>query len=281
MIQDIGDHAFDNGYEPCQPEATDYVLSYRRGQVLLSRGTVRHGPPTLSDWGMSSEQLLCRYLFKVDERRFFLAENETAELRAPGSFAFEPVSRLRFLEPRWLGFAAVTGYQLRNWYDANRYCGHCGAELGHVATSRELACPACGLVVYPKISPAVIVGITDGDRIVLTKYAGCASANHALVAGFCEIGERPEDTVRREVAEEVGLRVTNLRYFGSQPWSFTDTMLLGFFCDVEGPTGIHLDHSELRQGVWVSRADIPSDLSDSSSLTNLMITTFARGGEPR
>lgn len=91
-----------------------------------------------------------------------------------------------------------------------------------------LRCPKCGNLIYPKIAPAVIVAVTRGDQILMTRYQGRDYKGYALIAGFTEIGETAEDTVRREVMEEVGLQVKDLRYYGSQPWGADANLLLGF-----------------------------------------------------
>jgi NAD+ diphosphatase len=137
-------------------------------------------------------------------------------------------------------------------------------------------CPDCGQVEYPKISPAVIVGVTDGDRLLLTKYAGRSFTRYALIAGFTEIGETIEETVQREVMEEVGLKVKNIRYYRSQPWSFSDTLLMGFFADLDGEDRIRLDEEELSVAEWHTRGTIPGD--DGISLTREMMRVFNEGG---
>ena len=134
------------------------------------------------------------------------------------------------------------------------------------------------MTVYPKISPAVIVAVTDGDRLLLTKYAGREFKRYALVAGFNEIGESIEDTVRREVMEEVGLKVKNLRFYKSQPWVFTDSLLMGFFCELDGDNKITLQEDELAEAEWFERQDLPDDHS-GISLTGEMIEVFRRGEE--
>ena len=139
-----------------------------------------------------------------------------------------------------------------------------------------LYCPRCKNTVYPKISPCIITGITDGDRILLTKYARSGYNHYALVAGFCEIGESFEETLRREVAEEVGLEVENIRYYKSQPWSFSDSLLAGFFCDVRGSRTPRLVDGELKEASWFSRAEIPVS-DDGVSLTRAMIEAFRQG----
>ena len=146
-------------------------------------------------------------------------------------------------------------------------------------TERALVCPHCGRIIYPRILPAVIIGVTDKDRLLMTKYAGRRIPFYALVAGFNEIGETFEETVQREVMEEVGLKVKNIRYYKSQPWGIVDDILAGFYCDVDGDTEITLDRTELKEAVWVDRKDIEGQPQDLS-LTNEMMIVFRDGKEP-
>lgn len=143
---------------------------------------------------------------------------------------------------------------------------------------RMMYCDKCRNMVYPKLSPAVIVGITDGNRLLMSQYAGREFKKYALIAGFAEIGESLEDTVRREVMEEVGLHVKNIRYYKSQPWSFTDSLLMGFYCDLDGDDRITLEEDELSLAKWIEREDIPTKPS-RASLTNEMIMRFKNGLE--
>lgn len=141
------------------------------------------------------------------------------------------------------------------------------------AKERMMYCEKCGNMEYPKICPATIIGVTDGNRILLSKYAGRSFKKYALLAGFAEIGETIEETVRREVMEEVGLKVKNIRYYKSQPWSFSDTLLMGFYCDLDGEDNITLDREELALAQWFDRDEIPVEPS-RDSLTNEMIMRF-------
>ena len=141
-----------------------------------------------------------------------------------------------------------------------------------------MVCPLCGHISYPQICPSVIVAITDKDRILLTKYASGHSSfkRYALVAGYSEVGESLEDTVRREVMEEVGLRVKNIRYYKSQPWAFSGSLLMGFFCDLDGSDEITLDADELSEAAWFHRDEINLE-DDHISLTREMIIKFKEG----
>ena len=282
MIQEFGDeHRYDNHFEPCEATEKDYALHFRDGKCLARVNGGTFELPRLGDYPTAPRRRT--YLFSLGDERFFLAFDE--DLAVPAGFAYESVSWLRQAEPQHLLFAAATAFQLDRWYRENRFCGRCGHATELAPTSREIVCPECARIVYPKICPGVIVGIVDravdpaDDRIVLTRYNGRTTALWALVAGFTEVGEPLEDTVRREVMEEVGLSVKNLRFYKSQPWSFTDTLMVGFWCEVDGNPELHVDHSELKEARWFRRDKIPLErVGDRASMTGEMIERFRTMG---
>ena len=142
-----------------------------------------------------------------------------------------------------------------------------------------MRCDHCGNTVYPTISPAVIVGVIHGDKILMTKYADKRDGTrYSLIAGFAEIGEAIEETVRREVMEEVGVKVRNIRYYKSQPWPFSSSLLLGFFCDLDGDERIAMDGTELSEAEWVNREDMHIE-DDGISLTYEMMAHFQNNRE--
>ena len=131
---------------------------------------------------------------------------------------------------------------------------------------------------YPKILPAVIIALVHGNRILMSKYVGGAYKNYALLAGFSQIGEPVEEKVRREVMEEVGLKVKNIRYYKSQPWGFDSNLLMGFFCDLAEEGEIRLEEEELSLAEWVDYRDVPDD-PEGLSLTREMMTYFRKQRE--
>ena len=126
-------------------------------------------------------------------------------------------------------------------------------------SERALVCPSCENTVYPRINPAVIVAVRDGERLLVTQYAGRPYKNYALIAGFAETGETIEETVLREVKEETGITVKNPEFYKSQPWGFSDSLLFGFFCDLDGTDELTVDKTELETALWVQREDLPDD----------------------
>ena len=271
MIQEIAPHSYDNVHRVLRPAEGDLTLVFDGGRVLCAQsggGIVlpRFGELDLPD---------ARFGFELDGAPVFLAEGPCGH---PAEYGFADARTLRYAEPRHLAWAVGVGGSLTRWYRANRFCGACGAEMADSDAERARVCPGCGLTVYPRISPAVIVAVCDGERLLLTRYRGRPFKSYALVAGFNEIGESIEDTVRREVLEETGLRVRNLRFYRSQPWVFTDSLLMGFFADLEGGDTIRIQESELAEAGWFHRSEIPDDHSPIS-LTGAMIEVFRAGGE--
>ena len=287
MIQEIYPHIYHNEYKPVPPKPESFVLYYEGDAVLAGWEPDAENPevqnicfPQFRDFGPNAAAVAegCRYLFTIDGIGYYLVTEEP-ELPETAASRFSMEKNVfRESEPLWRCFAGITGLQLKNWYENNKYCGRCGSELEHSEKERMLHCPICGNSVYPKISPAVIVGVTDGERLLLTKYNGRTHTRYALIAGFAEIGESIEETVKREVMEEVGVKVKNIRYYTSQPWSFSDTLLMGFWCDLDGSDEIHLDEEELSVGEWLCRGEIP-EASRRISLTGTMIEAFRAGKE--
>ena len=273
MIQDIQPHQYDNRYRRQAPAGTSLVLYCEEHSVLVKQTPDGITFPRFSELERLNEDIYddCIYLFSIDGVRYYLAENISREPLS--EFSMENTEIFRGAEPQYQAFAGITGYQLYIWYRDHKYCGRCGRLLERDRKERMLRCGECGNMVYPKICPAVIIGVTDGSRILMSKYAGRTYKKYALLAGFAEIGETLEQTVKREVMEEVGLKVKNIRYYKSQPWSFSDTLLTGFYCDLDGPDEITLDREELALAEWFEREEIPVEPS-RDSLTNEMIMKF-------
>ena len=282
MIQDIAPHTYHNEYKPSAPDKDSFILAYEKGSILLPRQE-RDADITFPRFRELEEKIADLYnnfiyLFSIDDQRFYLIPELDTSLLP--DYEFQDVRILRTAQPQHLAFAGITGHQLFQWYSKRRYCGCCGKPMVHSQKERMMECSSCGNQEYPVLCPAVIVGITNGDKIILSKYEGRRFKRYALIAGFAEIGETIEETVHREVMEEVGLKVKNLRYYKSQPWSFSGSLLFGFFCDVDGDDTLTVDHEELSVAQWFDRDKIICQ-DTGSSLTNEMMMVFAAGKEPK
>ena len=282
MIQDIAPHRLDNRYLPDAEVSSDsllFVVDRETGEILVSLGEGTFAFPEAGQIRCDRENLI--FLFLLDGRPVFMAGDIDRET-VPAPFVWRDLRSLRKqgFGPQYMMFAGFTAKQLYDWYADNRFCGRCAQKMVHSGKERALVCPACHKTVYPRLNPAVIVAVTDPkrQRIVVTKYAGREIAYFALIAGFTEIGETLEETVQREVMEEVGLKVKNIRYYKSQPWAMADDILMGFFCEVDGDISITMDANELKEAVWVTRDEMVLQ-PDAYSLTNEMMTVFKEGKE--
>lgn len=283
MLQDLSFGHLDNQYHEKSPQSYDRVLCMRGGDILICRNPdntlilpcweqVAKACESWHRWdGMQTQ-----FIFSMQDEDYYLWMGEAGDV--PG-FSYESAATLRQTVSKNICFAAMTGWHLFTWYRNNQFCGRCGAKAEHDHKERMMRCPSCGNTIYPRISPAVIVAVTNGDRLVLSKYAGRAYTRFALIAGFVEIGETAEECVAREVMEEVGLKVRNIRYYKSQPWGIAGNLLSGFYCDLDGDDTIRIDESELSMAGWYDRHNLPAE-DDGISLTREMIRVFSEGKEP-
>ena len=266
MIQDIYPHVYNNTFKPgVKPSNDDIIFSFEEDKVLMK------DEHQFYHYHDISKESICYYLFSIDDIKFFLADL-TSLNHIKVSFR-----TMRTFEDQMLGFAAITAWHLYRWIQDNKYCGKCGHPMDFDKKERAMRCPHCSNIVYPKISPAVIVGVTnDKGQILVTKYARGHYQSYALVAGYYEIGETIEETVKREVKEETGLDVTDIQYYKSQPWSFSSSLLFGFWCKAQGDQPIQMDENELRVARWADRDEEINTL-DNASLTSEMIQYFKQG----
>ena len=275
MIQDIYPAVFHNSFENRKPQHDSRMLFFREDEILAcyEEKHNRFQYPRCSEFGTGGFAV---YLFSVDDISYFMIFEA---VKLPTGYEFYSLRDIRGRKPASNVdiFVAFSAYHLWKWYTASRFCGVCGSKTEHDEKERAMSCPFCGNKIYPRINPAVIVGVKNGDRLLITRYR-TGYAHNALVAGFTEFGETLEETVRREVMEEAGLKVKNIRYYKSQPWGIALDLLAGFFCEVDGDDTIHMDEGELKYAQWVKREEIKLQPSDYS-LTNEMMKVFRDGLE--
>ncbi|MBO4918519.1 MAG: NAD(+) diphosphatase [Erysipelotrichaceae bacterium] len=265
MIQDIYPNRYDVSYTPRQIRENDFVFLFsKEGKTVLFDDKI----PRYKE--LKDRLHDTQYLFSIDEECFYLGRQKDDDFDWINARKQFPVLCDAHC------FALATALHLYRWYSTHVYCGACGHKLKHLENERALKCEACGRVFYPVISPAVIVAVTEGDKLLMSRYASREYRGTALLAGFCEIGETPEDTCAREVMEEVGIKIRNIRYFASQPWGIESDLLLGYVAEVDGDDTIRIDQNELSEALWVERKDI-EERSDLKSLTATMIEAFRKG----
>lgn len=232
-------------------------------------------------WDIDRAKLI--YLFKIDDRPYFLLNvdrDEEEHYPECERYRFEHILTIRAMEPMYTAFAAAVGAHLAHWYTGSRFCGRCGHRNIHAESQRAMVCPECGQVTFPRINPIMIVAVTDGDKLLVAKYNrkhfDTRNDHYVLLAGYVEIGESYEDTLRREVREETGLEVSNIRYIGSQPWPFSDTSIAGFYAEADSTLPLKKQADELSELKWLKREDVPAR-PNLTSITDNLIEWFRHG----
>ena len=168
--------------------------------------------------------------------------------------------------------------ELDEWRRTNRFCGCCGTEmkLHENIAEHALVCPGCGYTAYPRISPAVIVLVTKGDKVLLQRNSHYKHVLWSLVAGFVDVGENLEEAVRREIREEASIEVKDIRYFGSQTWPYPSNIMIGF--RAEYATGeLKPDGDEVIESGWFDRDHLPQ-IPRSGSIARTMLDAWVATG---
>lgn len=274
MIQNIHPLRLDNSYSCNEKPDSESIIFHFNENKVLCRNNTENPFPVYTDFTLPDNII---YLFNISGKKYFLLRDSV--IAVPQGFEYTDVKQFRRKENmnRANIFALATAYHLSDWYNSNYYCGKCGGITVPDRKERALKCTFCGKIIYPRINPAIIVGVTNGNRLLVTRYTASRGVNYdALIAGFTEIGETLEETVQREVMEEVGIKVKNIRYYKSQPWGYSESILAGFYCEADGSTDITIDKSELSIAEWIERENIVGQ-PDDLSLTNEMMMNFKNG----
>jgi NAD+ diphosphatase len=248
-------------------------FAFRGRDLLVRKDAERARVPEAGEWRPPSDSAMHR-IGALDGRACMAADLPEGT-EPPEGYAFEGLRRLWWMlqEPVWK--LAGRAVQIVAWDRDHRYCGRCGGlterneNIGH---ELERTCPRCDLAQYPRISPAVIVRVTDGERILLARSVHTPTGMYSTLAGFVEPGETLESTVAREVREEVGLEVENIRYFGSQPWPFPNSLMIGFTADYAGGE-IRRQESEIEDAGWYGIDSLPA-IPPRLSIARALIDDF-------
>lgn len=273
MLHEISPDIFDNSYIASAPvTADDYVLCFYEQKILLRKENDNVALPHLSNIKIINEGSFT-HLFIINNTNCFLFTGEAA---CDENFIYEEISLLRNLPDKTIVFAGAVGFQLMQWYATNRFCGKCGSKTEVHKSERAIICNVCNHAVYPKISPAVIVTIIANDKILLAHNGMFRENFYSLVAGYLDIGESLEEAVIREVKEEVGLDVKNIRYYKSQPWPFSGSVMIGYFAEADENQKITPDNKEIMEAAWFTRDNLPNHPT-TFSIAGEMIELFKSG----
>ncbi|MDR3270045.1 MAG: NAD(+) diphosphatase [Peptococcaceae bacterium] len=200
-----------------------------------------------------------------------------ADAVAPEGLRFMDLRRVFDGVDASLFLLAGRAVQIVQWDLSNQYCGGCGTLMAAQTTERAKKCPNCGQLRYPQLSPAIIVAVFKDQRLLMAHNVNFAPDVYSIIAGFVEPGETLEECVERELWEEVKIQVKNIRYIGSQPWPFPNSLMLGFVAEYAGGE-IQVDGSEVLDAAWFSADQLPVT-PKRMSIAGQMIAWFAQHPE--
>ena len=193
-----------------------------------------------------------------------------ADYVPPEGYVFSGLRALFGVMDEDLLGVAARGAQIAEWARTHRFCGACATPMAQLAGERCMGCPACGMLAYPRISPAMMVMIRKGDQVLMALHTRSAVQRYIPLAGFLEAGESIEEAVHREVFEEVGLRVHNLQYFASQSWPFPHSLMIAFTADyLDGE--IRVDTDEIAEARWFGPGDDWPERVPHVSISSMLV----------
>lgn len=169
---------------------------------------------------------------------------------------------------------ATRAVLINDWYELNQYCGKCGSKTHIKKGSMSLTCPKCNISFHGKIQPAVIIAIHKDDKLLMARHTYNTKVRYALIAGFVEMGESIEEAVHREVKEEVGINIKNLKYMGSQPWPFPNSLMCAYKAEYDSGE-ITVDQDEIAEAKWFDKDEI-EEVDNDISIYTLLINDFLK-----
>lgn len=265
-------------FEPNHIEPEDGVhgdawyFAFSRGELLVKSNQGAVEPVTADDFRWLDMEVESRHYLGTYLGRHCYAL--AAQGQASEGFSTVGLRGLLGRTPQSLFYLAGRAQQVIEWHQTHQYCGRCGTLMEDHKADRAKHCPSCGLINYPRLSPSIIVLVTRGDEMLLARNAAWPNGMYSTLAGFVEPGESIEQTVHREVAEEVGIQVRDLKYFGSQSWPFPNSLMLGFHAAYAGGD-IVCQPDEIADAQWFKADNLPQ-IPPKTAISGWLIEEFVR-----
>lgn len=258
-----------------QPDATEpaWWFAFRGSELLVFQDDAGLRVPAGPRWPVGGLTPLSRHQIGHVHGGAAHAIELAGEAAAPPGMAFVGLRAVLGGGDPVLARAAGRAAEILEWERTNRYCGACGSPTVQKDGEWAKVCPACRAEFYPRVTPAVIVLVRDGDRALLARSHRFPPGRYSTIAGYVDPGETLEEAVAREVQEEVGVQVRQVRYFGSQPWPFPHSLMVGFTADYAGGE-LRIQEAELADARWFHGSSLP-DLPPPFTIARRLIEWFA------
>ena len=252
-----GEKKFISGIvSPGERSGPAWWFAFQENKLLVDTRTEPVAVPLLVDFKeLGLIAIRPNYLGKLDGRHCYAVEVAEGTI-SPAGMAFEGLRQLYGRLDEDLFWIAGRAVQIIDWDRTHQFCGRCGAPLRAKRTERAKECPQCGLLHFPRLAPAIIVLVERDSRLLLARSRHFMPGMYSVLAGFVEPGESLEESVVREVREEVGIEIEDIKYFGSQPWPFPHSLMIGFTATYAGGE-IAMDDTEIEDAGWYSVDHLP------------------------
>ena len=273
MIKTLKNKEFIAGIAP-PPERMGpaWWFAFQGSKLLVSMESSSVTIPCLSDFPALGLTILSQHYLGLLEDRPCYAVETPEEIAPPAGMTFEGLRQVYGRLDEDLFWIAARAVQIVDWDRTHRFCGHCGVPMELQEIERAKKCPNCGLLHFPRLAPAIIVAIERGDRLLMARSRRFTTGMYSVLAGFVEPGESLEETVAREVKEEVGISLKDIKYFGSQPWPFPHSLMIGFTATYASGE-IVMDDSEIEDAGWFTVDSLPP-LPGKISIARKLIDWF-------
>jgi len=257
---------------PTERTEPAWWFAFRENKLLVRTESDRVSLPCSNSFEEIGLTPSCQhYLGRLGDRDCF-AVGVADEAGPPSGMTFEGLRQVHGRLDEDLFWIAARAVQIVEWDRTHQFCGRCGVRMHLRPTERAKECPRCGLLHFPRLAPAIIVLIERGNQLLLARSKRFATGMYSVLAGFVDPGESLEEAVEREIREEVGLNVKELRYFGSQPWPFPHSLMIGFTATYAGGK-ITVDPSEIETAGWFTVDNLPP-LPGKISIARKLIDGF-------
>ncbi len=238
-------------------KSNDLYFTFFKGDLLVKKKDDSLNVPALDEIRKLNIQYENEFfLGEIEEKSCFVIE-ASSEIKLLENFELIHLHDIGELIDEELFLIVGRANQILNWDKTHKFCGKCGSKTENKKDEMAKVCTNCNHVMYPVICPAIIVGITRGDEILLARNKGFKNNMYSLIAGFVEAGEDLKSTVKREVFEEVGIKIKNIKYYNSSPWSFPNSLMIGFFAEYDSGE-IRVDGNEIIHADWFKKDNFPN-----------------------
>jgi NAD+ diphosphatase len=257
---------------PEKEDKISFQFLFQQGNLLVKKLDKIYTIPTDDDLSYMGYMIVNKlYIGSLDGHSCYTSRYIEGEVLLEG-LEFLGLRQLHEQIDKSMLQAAFRAVQILAWDETHRFCGACGEITVKKADEHAKVCPKCGHISYPRLSPAVIVAVTKGDRLLLARNKNFVSGMYSVLAGFVEAGETLEECVKREIKEEAGIEVKNIKYFGSQSWPFPNSFMLGFTAEHESGE-IQIGEDEIADARWFSVEEIPN-IPGKLSISRKLIDWF-------